>query len=478
MSALAPTATHAAMWRRARRVHFVGIGGIGMSGIAEVLVNLGYAVQGSDLKESDVVRRLRGLGATVHVGHRAENVDGADVVVVSSAVRVDNPELRAARAAKIPVIRRAEMLAELMRLKEGIAIAGAHGKTTTTSIVATMLTHAGLDPTVVVGGKLNTLGSNAKLGQGPYLVAEADESDGSFLHLTPTIAVVTNIDVEHLDFYQGGLPQIRQAFADFVARLPFYGLAVLCSDDPIVASIIPNLERRITTYGLNGLADVGARGVRFEGPRTSFEVVVRGESRGRHVIHMLGEHNVKNALAALAVAEELGVAPELARQGLEAFAGVDRRFSLRGVADDVMVVDDYGHHPEEIRATLEGARHAYPERPLTVVFQPHRYTRTRDLLAAFGGAFTRADHVRLLPIYGAGEDAIEGVDAARVAEEIRGHGPRDVRVCASLDEAVELVGGEVARGALVLTMGAGDVTRVGPALLARLTRREAPPGAS
>ena len=463
------------MMRRTRLIHFVGIGGIGMSGIAEVLLNLGFLVRGSDLKDSETARRLRGLGADVRLGHVAENVVGADVVVLSSAVKPSNPEVAAARAAKIPVIRRAEMLAELMRIKFGIAIAGTHGKTTTTSLVATMLSHAGLDPTVVVGGKINKLGSNAKLGQGPYLVAEADESDGSFLHLTPTIAVITNIDVEHLDFYQGGLPEIRRAFTDFANRIPFYGLAVLCADHPVVQSILPQIEKRVVTYGTSPQADFQGRNLSFEGPETSFELVVRGKSRGRHRLHMLGGHNVNNALAALAVAEELAIAPELAREGLESFDGVDRRFSVRGVVGEVMVVDDYGHHPEEVRVTLDGARRAYPDRPILVGFQPPRYPRTRDLLPDFAAAFHEADRLWVVPIYAAGEEPIEGVSSDTLVQAARGRGHRSVELAASVDAVASALADEAKPGDLVITFGAGDITRAATMVVERLRQRSAPP---
>jgi len=456
---------------KTRVIHFVGIGGIGMSGIAEVLLNLGYAVRGSDLKEGESARRLRSLGADVRLGHAAEHVSGVDVVVVSSAVRADNPEVVAARAAKVPVIRRAEMLAELMRLKLGIAIAGTHGKTTTTSIVATLLTQAGLDPTVVVGGKINALGTNAKVGQGPYLVAEADESDGSFLHLTPTIAVITNIDPEHLDHWTGGIEEIKAAFLAFANRIPFYGLAVLCADHPVVQGLLPRIEKRFVTYGLSPQADFMARNLVFEGPRTSFDVFVHGEPRGTHTIQMLGAHNVKNALAALAVADELGVDPAAAREGLLAFGGVDRRFSLRGLVDDVMVVDDYGHHPEEIRVTLEGARRAYPSRRILVGFQPHRFTRTRDLLDDFGGAFHDADRVFITPIYAAGEEAIPGISSETVVERARGRGHKGVDSVASVDAAAEALASEARPGDLVMTFGAGDITRAGTIVVARLEAR-------
>jgi UDP-N-acetylmuramate--alanine ligase len=459
------------MARKTRVVHFVGIGGIGMSGIAEVLLNLGYQVRGSDLKEGDVTKRLRSLGADVRIGHQGENVAGADVVVVSSAVRSTNPEVIAAREAKVPVIRRAEMLAELMRLKYGIAIGGTHGKTTTTSMVATVLTQAGLDPTVVVGGKINKLGTNAKLGQGPYLVAEADESDGSFLILTPTIAVITNIDPEHLDYYAGGMAEVRAAFASFANRIPFYGLAVLCADHPVVQALLPQIERRHTTYGLNPQAEYQGKNLSFDGPRTSFDLVAKGQPRGRHTIRMLGEHNVRNALATLAVADELGISPDDAREALESFDGVERRFTLRGQIGDVMVVDDYGHHPEEIRVTLDGARRAYPDRRILVAFQPHRYTRTRDLVDDFSTAFHQADRLWVCPIYSAGEEPIEGVSSDRLVERIRERGHRAVTLASGIEDVASRIAQEARDGDLIMTFGAGDITRAGPIVLDQIRAR-------
>ncbi len=456
------------MARRTRMVHFVGIGGIGMSGIAEVLLTIGFGVRGTDLKSSETTQRLQSLGADVRIGHASENVAGVDVVVVSSAVRFDNPELLEARRLKIPVIRRAEMLAELMRLKFGVAIAGTHGKTTTTSLVAAVLSQGGLDPTVVVGGKVNKLGAPAKLGQGPYLVAEADESDGSFLHLSPTIAVVTNIDPEHLDHYTGGMAEIRQAFADFVNRIPFYGLGVLCVDHPEVQALLPKVERRVVTYGLSPQAEFQARNLRFEGPQTTFELVKRGVGVGDFSLRMLGQHNVQNALAALAVAEELGVTDSVAMTALAEFDGVERRFSVRGVVNDIMVVDDYGHHPAEIRATLSGARAAYPKRRIVVVFQPHRYTRTRDLLLDFTTSFHEAELLRVLPIYSAGEPAIEGVSSDRLVDEISARGHRQAALVPSLDGAVRQLVGELRAGDLVLCFGAGDIGKLGALLTGAL----------
>ena len=456
------------MARRCRRIHFVGIGGIGMSGIAEVLANLGYDVQGSDLRSSEVTRRLQSFGVTVHEGHDPDHVSDADVVVVSSAVADSNPEVRAARRHKTPVIRRAEMLAELMRLKYGIAVGGTHGKTTTTSLVAAILTHAGLDPTIVVGGKVNKLGTTAKLGQGPYLVAEADESDGSFLHLSPSIAVVTNIDPEHLDHYRGGLDEIRETFVTFVNRIPFYGLAVLCIDHPEVQGILPSVEKRYVTYGLSAQADLMARHLRFEGPKTEFEVFRRGDSLGTFRLNMLGHHNVSNALAALAVADELGVEMDRAREALADFDGVERRFSVRGEVGGVMVVDDYGHHPAEIRATLQGVRQAYPDRRVLAVFQPHRYSRTKLLAADFASAFNDADMVLLTPLYAAGEAPIEGVNSAMLAEVIRQHGHHDVRLADDLDDAVQRTKSVSRPRDVVLAFGAGDIGRFGKRLVEEL----------
>jgi UDP-N-acetylmuramate--alanine ligase len=460
------------MKKRTRLIHFVGIGGIGMSGIAEVLLTLGYQVRGSDLKPSDTTRHLEGLGGDVRIGHEAKNVDGADVVVVSSAVAQTNPEVIEARRQKIPVIRRAEMLAELMRLKLGVAIAGTHGKTTTTSLVAAVLSEARLDPTIVVGGRVNKLGTTAKLGQGPYLVAEADESDGSFLHLSPTIAVVTNIDPEHLDHYKHGISEIQDAFASFVNRIPFYGLAVLCLDHAGVQAILPRVERRFTTYGLGAQADFVAKNLSFEGTTTSFEVVRRGRSIGRFELHMLGEHNVQNALAALATAEELGIPDEVARRALAEFDGVERRFSIRGIVNDTVVVDDYGHHPAEIRATLSGARRAYPERRFVVAFQPHRYTRTRDLLDEFATSFNEADVLFITPIYAAGEPEIAGVGADRLIEKIRGFGHRDVRSAASVDDAISQLAAEARPNDLIVAFGAGDIGKTGKALVKALEDRK------
>jgi UDP-N-acetylmuramate--alanine ligase len=461
--------------RRVQRVHFVGIGGIGMSGIAEVLLNQGYAVTGSDLKESETTRRLVSQGARVRVGHARENVvEGdrpADVVVVSTAVRPDNPEVTEAHARAIPVIPRAEMLAELMRAKYGVAVAGMHGKTSTTSIAGWVLTAAGMDPTLVIGGKVNQLASNAKLGQGDFMVVEADESDGSFLRLTPTIAIVTNVDREHLDHWKGGITQIRSAFTEFVNRLPFYGLAILCLDCPEVQAILPRVERRHVTYGTSAQADYRASRIRLEGVQSRFDVSRRGQALGEVTLNMLGLHNVANALSVLALADELEIPFATTAQALSTFSGVQRRFTVRGQARGVTVVDDYGHHPAEIRATLAGARGAYPGRRVVVLFQPHRYTRTRDLMEDFACAFNDADVVVCTDIYAASEEAIPGVSGTALADAVRSHGHRDVRHVPRARLAEEAASW-LRSGDVVLTLGAGDITQVGPEVLAMLETGE------
>jgi UDP-N-acetylmuramate--alanine ligase len=408
---------------RSPRIHFVGIGGIGMSGIAELLLNLGYAVSGSDLRESETTRRLAGLGGRIAFGHSAAHVGDADVVVISSAVRRDNPEVVEARRRKIPVIPRAEMLAELMRLKQGIAIAGSHGKTTTTSMAAHLMAHAGLDPTAVVGGKMNAFGSNAKLGEGDWIVVEADESDGSFLHYAPTLVVVTNVDPEHLDHWKTE-EALKQGFVDFVNKVPFYGTAILCLDHPGVQSILPMVEKRYVTYGEAPQADYRATRVEVLGPRVAFEATRRGEPLGRFEIQMVGRHNAQNALGVVALADEMGVPVETIRSGLATFPGVQRRFTVRGERAGVTVVDDYGHHPAEVRATLRGAREAYGRR-VVCLFQPHRYTRTRDLLAEFQTAFNDADVLLVTDVYAASEDPIPGISGASLVEGIRACGHKD-----------------------------------------------------
>jgi UDP-N-acetylmuramate--alanine ligase len=451
---------------RVSKVHFVGIGGIGMSGIAEVLLNLGYEVSGSDLRDSDTTRRLASLGGQICLGHHASNLRDADVVVVSSAVRPDNPEVTAARSRTIPVIPRAEMLAELMRLKYGVAIAGSHGKTTTTSLVAAVLGRAELDPTVVTGGKVNALGTNAQLGQGEYLVAEADESDGSFLKLSPTVAVVTNIDPEHMDHY-GTLDRLRETFLDFVNKVPFYGLSVLCLDCTNVQGLLARVEKRFVTYGTSAQADYSVHSVSAAGQTTSFTPLRHGQALEPVTLQMVGRHNVLNALATIAVADELEIPYATTREALCDFAGVQRRFTVRGDAAGIMVVDDYGHHPTEILATLAGAREAF-DRRLVVIFQPHRYTRTHLLFSDFATAFHDSDVLLVTEIYAASEDPIEGVSGERLAAAIRQHGHRDVTFCPDKDHALQTLLGRVQQGDLVITLGAGDVWRVGQALVDRL----------
>ncbi len=455
------------MFKRYQQIHFVGIGGSGMSGIAEILLNLGYRVTGSDVKRTDVVERLEQLGAKVFIGHEAGHLEGAHVVVTSSAVSPDNIEVQVARQRQIPVIPRAEMLAELMRLKYGIAVAGTHGKTTTTSMIGAILSEGRHDPTIVVGGRVLSLGSNARLGQGEYLVAEADESDGSFLKLAPTIAVVTTIDAEHLDHY-GTLEAVRDAFVTFVSKVPFYGAAVLCLDQPNIQLLLPRIEKRIITYGLESGAELVARRLRLAGLTSRFEVFHRGAALGECTLQIPGRHNVLNALAAIGVGLDLEIPFVTIQRALAGFAGVQRRFQVRGTARGVMVVDDYGHHPAEIRATLAAAKAGFDCRVVTV-FQPHRYTRTRDLRQEFLTAFNQADVLLVMDIYPAGEPPIPGVSARDLADAIRAHGHRDVTYVGSDRAHVLQHLWETTRsGDLVLTLGAGDVGQLGPALLDRL----------
>ena len=457
------------MFGRVKRVHFVGVGGIGMSGIAEVLLNLDFSVSGSDVKESAVTRKLQARGARVAVGHRAENLGDAQVVVYSSAVRPDNPELVAARSLKIPVIPRAEMLGELMRLKFAIAVAGAHGKTTTTSLVSTLLAQAGLDPTIVVGGRVLAMGTHAKLGTGQYLVAEADESDGSFLRLPPTIAIITNIDAEHLDHYKN-IGEIADAFVQFANKVPFYGSAIVCLDDPQVQAIIPRLEKRTVTYGLVTQADVTGRVLSTTAAGNRFEVSSHGTRLGEVSLRMPGEHNVLNALATVAVAQELGIPFPVTAAALAGFLGVARRFEIKAVEHDVVFVDDYGHHPTEIAATLRAAKRSH-DRRLVVVFQPHRYSRTHLLLDDFGRAFFDADLLYVMDIYAASEDPIPGVDAERLVRSIREHGHKRVAHQGDKEQLTDLVASSIEKGDLVLTLGAGDVTALNEVLVEKWRRR-------
>ncbi len=456
------------MYGNIEKIHFVGIGGIGMSGIAEVLLNLGYKVSGSDLRESDTTERLRNLGGEIFIGHDAANLTNVDVVVTSTAVQTDNPEVIEARRRMVPVIPRAEMLAELMRMKYGIAIAGTHGKTTTTSMVATVLTHAGIDPTIVIGGKLNTLGSNAKLGQGQFLVAEADESDGSFLTLSPTIAVVTNIDADHLDYYKGGIEEIKDTFVSFINKVPFYGLAVLCQEDRNINEIIPRIKKRFMTYGLSSQADLRATHVKLDGFQTTFTAHYKGYRLGEISFKMPGAHNVLNALACTAVALELDVPFDKIQEGFAQFGGVGRRFTVKGEKNGIMVVDDYGHHPAEIRATLGAARNGWPERRLVVAFQPHRYSRTKELFNEFVTCFYDADVLVLTDIYAASEQPIPGVTAERLAEEVSRHGQKDVTYIADRTALPDHLAGVIKEGDIVITLGAGNIWQAGEELVSRL----------
>jgi UDP-N-acetylmuramate--alanine ligase len=452
------------MFAKAQRVHFIGIGGIGMSGIAEILLNLGYPVSGSDLKRSPVTERLAALGATVFEGHEAANVVGASVVVVSSAVNESNPEVVEARNSKVPVIQRAEMLAELMRLKYGIAVAGMHGKTTTTSMIAAILAGGGLDPTIVVGGRIDAMGSNARLGKSQYLVAEADESDRSFLKLSPILGVVTNLDREHMDCYQD-MADVETAFVSFMDRVPFYGAITACVDDALLAAVLPRVRRRVYTYGFTPDANFVCRLLPTgEGARSRFEVVAAGRVLGAFALHVPGRHNVLNATAAVAIGTQLEIAPAAIATALADFRGVDRRFQLKGMARGVTVVDDYGHHPTEIRATLAAARDC-GYKHVHVIFQPHRYTRTRDLMEEFAGAFDDADSVEMLDIYAASEEPIAGIDAEALTRKI--HHPQ-VHYAGEMAEAVAAVTGRAQDGDLIMTLGAGSVSQVGPQVLEAL----------
>ncbi|MBI4698676.1 MAG: UDP-N-acetylmuramate--L-alanine ligase [Nitrospirae bacterium] len=473
------------MYRKFEIIHFVGIGGVGMSGIAEVLINLGYKVRGSDLKESETTKRLKSLGIGIAIGHKAENVRGAHVVVISSAVSSDNPEVAAARNESIPVIPRAEMLAELARLKYSVLVAGAHGKTTTTSLIAGVFASAGLDPTVVVGGKLTGMGSNARLGQGEFLVAEADESDGSFLKLSPTIAVVTNIDREHMDFFKG-MDELKNAFLSFINKIPFYGVAVLCADNGNVRELLPKVQRRFMTYGLEKGLDLTAMNIERKGMRSKFEVILKGESLGFFEISLPGLHNIYNSLAAIGVANELGLDNNAVREALAGFSGVQRRFEFKGDVCGIRVFDDYGHHPAEVMATLRAAKETIAQNTenriqktetpppfsarvdpnpqgkgrLVVLFQPHRYTRTRDLLAEFSGAFTDADKVILMDIYPAGEQPIEGINSELLFREIKKAG-KDIIYVRERARILEYLIEELRDGDMFLTLGAGDVWKIG-----------------
>jgi UDP-N-acetylmuramate--alanine ligase len=455
------------MLQKKHRVHFVGIGGIGMSGIAEVLLTLGYSVSGSDLHESELTERLRKLGAQMFIGHHEENLAAnPSVVVISTAVKYSNPEVLEARRRQIPVIARAEMLAELMRVKYGIAVAGSHGKTTTTSLVAAVLSAAGLDPTMVIGGRVRMLGTNAKMGEGEILVAEADESDGSFLLLSPTIAVVTNIDREHMDFYQT-MERLSDSFLDFINKIPFYGLAVLCLDNASVRAVLPKVRKRFTTYGLSSDADFSAQDLKLNDSGVELSVLHRTKPIGKLRLQLLGRHSATNALAAVAVAHELEIPFSHTAEALEAFTGIHRRCEIKGQPKGVMIIDDYGHHPAEIRATIGAIRESW-QRPLTVIFQPHRYSRTRDLFDDFLTAFEGADRLILTEIYPAGEDPLPGASSEVLYQAIKRKGHLDVEFVPDKSLIAKQLAATLQSGDVALTLGAGDIYKVGEALVEEL----------
>ncbi len=454
------------MYRKVKHVHFVGIGGIGMSGIAEVLLNLGYTVSGSDLKGTDTTRRLEALGARVYYGHSFENLGNADVLVVSSAVKADNIELITAQKLSIPVIPRAEMLAELLKMKFSVAIAGSHGKTTVTSMMVTILAHGGLDPTMVNGGKLISIGSNARMGEGEVIVAEADESDGSFLKLSPTIAVITNIDLEHLDYYRD-IEEIREAFLKFANIVPFYGSTIACIDCENVRAILPKIKRRCITYGLMDQADYQAKEIKFCGISSEYALYHKGNNLGNVSLKAPGMFNVYNSMAAIVAAYELDMEFSAIKKGIATFSGVHRRMEIKGEESGILVVDDYGHHPTEIRATLEAARHTWNRR-MVVIFQPHRFSRTKYLFNDFPGALDQADLLCITEIYPAGEERVKGVSARKLSEAIKNYGHRNVLYLPEKEKIVDQLFGYLKPGDLVITLGAGDIWRVGEELLNKL----------
>ncbi len=460
------------MFEQYKIIHFVGIGGIGMSGIAEVLHNFGYEITGSDAKDSETTQRLKSIGIKVYIGHKAENVDDAHVVVISSAVSNDNAEVVEAKRKSIPVIPRAEMLAEIARLKYGVLVAGAHGKTTTTSLISTVLAHAGIDPTVVIGGRLRATGSNAKLGQGDFLVAEADESDGSFLKLSPTIAVVTNVDREHMDYFKT-LDAIKDAFFSFMNKVPFYGVVIACIENEELRKLIPFVQKRCITYGLSANADVYAENIDKGFMSVTFDVVYKGANLGKYFIPVPGMHNVLNSLAAITAAMELKVQPEVIKEALTKFSGIQRRFELKGEERGIKVFDDYGHHPTEIKATLRAAKEGLniggkDKGQLFVIFQPHRYTRTRDVQDQFSDCFNDADALCLMDIYSAGEKPIEGVHSKILFEKIKKAGHKDVSYFSDREELMKSLVSRLKKGDVLFTLGAGDVWKVGEEIVKRL----------
>jgi len=459
------------MYLKKYHIHFVGIGGIGMSGIAELLLNLGYKVSGSDIKTSDITKHLNKLGCIIFAGHSENQIGGADVVVTSSAIGSDNPEVIAARKTLIPIIPRAEMLAELMRLKYSVAVAGAHGKTSTTSIIASILRKGGLDPTVVIGGKLKGIGSNALLGKGDFIVAEADESDGSFLKVSPTITVVTNIDREHLDFYKD-LNSIKEVFLSFIDRIPFYGLAVLCLDNESIQELIPRIRKRFTTYGMSAQADFYTRDIIFSNHTSRFDVYHMGDMLGNITLNLPGLYNVYNSLASIAVGVELEIPFDIIKYALKTLDGVQRRMEIKGEVNGVTILDDYGHHPTEIKTTLQAVRESWPDRRIIVVFQPHRYTRTKALFDEFKRSFYQSDLLLVLKIYAAGEEEIEGIDGYSLCEGIREHGHKEAVFKESFENAVSYLKDILEQGDILITLGAGDVWKVGEKILNILSKNK------
>lgn len=455
------------MYQKAYQIHFIGIGGIGMSGIAELLISLGYKVSGSDIKSSSITKRLEKQGAKIYIKHKKDQIKGANVVVTSTAIPDDNPEVIQAKDDFIPIIPRAEMLAELMRIKYSIAVSGAHGKTSTTSLVAQILNTAGLDPTVIIGGLLKSVNTNALHGKGEFIVAEADESDGSFLKYTPAIAIVTNIDLEHLDYYKG-IEDIKKKFIQFINSVPFYGLAILCLDNEHVQNILPKIEVRYTTFGMTAQADTQAKNIHFKNNQSFFTVIHKKEKLGEVTLNLAGEHNISNALASIATALELNIDFKIIKKALEKIQGVKRRLEIKGEKNGILVMDDYGHHPTEIRATLDAIRKSYSEKRIIVLFQPHRYTRTKELFDDFTRSFYRSDILILLPIYAASEKEIKGVNSKKLQQGIQAHGHKDVSYAADFDKALSILTKIVKKNDLILTLGAGDIYTLGEKLMERI----------
>ena len=455
------------MYQKTYQIHFVGIGGIGMSGIAELLISLGYKVSGSDIKSSAITKRLENLGAKIYIKHKKDQIKGASVVVTSSAISENNPEVVQAKESLIPIIPRAEMLAELMRIKYSIAVSGAHGKTSTTSMVAEVLNTADLDPTVIIGGLLKSLNTNALHGKGEFIVAEADESDGSFLKYSPAIAIVTNIDLEHLDYYKG-IDDIKEKFIQFINSVPFYGLAILCLDNEHIQNILPEIEVRYTTFGMTAQADLQAKNIYFKDNKSFFSVIHHKEKLGEIKLNLAGRHNISNALASIATGLELDIDFKIIKKALEKIEGVKRRLEIQGEKNGILVMDDYGHHPTEIIATLEAVRECYSEKRIVVLFQPHRYTRTKELFDDFTRSFYRSDILILLPIYAASEKEIKDVNSEKLQQGIKAHGHKNVLYAADFKKALLIMKETLKKDDLVLTLGAGDINTLGEKLLERI----------